>query len=106
MNEIHFQTLRLIERQPELTQRELAAELGVSVGKANYVLAALIEKGLIKARNFKNSRNKIAYAYYLTPSGIEEKARTTVSFLKRKMHEYEQMKREIEELKQEMEGKS
>lgn len=112
MNEIHFQTLRLIERQPELTQRELAVELGVSVGKANYVLAALIEKGLIKARNFKNSRNKAAYAYYLTPAGIEEKAHVTVSFLKRKMHEYEQMKREIEELKQElklkkeMEGKS
>ncbi|MBW7856872.1 MAG: MarR family EPS-associated transcriptional regulator [Leptonema sp. (in: Bacteria)] len=106
MNEIHFQTLRLLERQPELTQRELAVELGVSVGKANYVLAALIDKGLIKARNFKNSRNKVAYAYYLTPSGIEEKARITVSFLKRKMHEYEQMKREIEELKQEMEGKS
>lgn len=105
MNEIHFQTLRLIERRPELTQRELAAELGVSVGKANYVLAALIEKGLIKARNFKNSRNKIAYAYYLTPSGIEEKARITVSFLKRKVHEYEQMKQEIEELKQEMEEK-
>lgn len=100
--EIHFQVLRLLERRPELTQRELADELGVSVGKANYVLKALIEKGLVKARNFKNSRNKAAYAYILTPAGIEEKARVAVRFLRRKMEEYETIRKEIEELKREV----
>ncbi len=99
--ETHFQVLRLLERRPDLTQRELADELGVSVGKANYVLNALIERGLVKARNFKNSRNKAAYAYILTPAGIEEKARVTVRFLKRKMEEYEIIRNEIEELKKE-----
>lgn len=99
--ETHFQVLRLLDRRPELTQRELADELGVSVGKANYVLNALIERGLVKARNFKNSRNKAAYAYILTPAGIEEKARVTVRFLKRKMEEYEIIRNEIEELKKE-----
>lgn len=100
--ETHFQVLRLLERRPDLTQRELADELGVSLGKANYVLNALIEKGLVKARNFKNSRNKAAYAYFLTPAGIEEKARITVRFLKRKMDEYEQIRKEIEELREEV----
>jgi EPS-associated MarR family transcriptional regulator len=100
--EIHFQVLRLLERRPELTQRELADELGVSVGKANYVLKALIQKGLVKARNFKNSRNKAAYAYILTPAGIEEKARVAVRFLRRKMEEYEKIHKEIEELKREV----
>lgn len=101
-DDTHFQVLRLLDRRPELTQRELADELGVSLGKANYVLNALIEKGLVKARNFKNSRNKAAYAYFLTPAGIEEKARITVRFLRRKMDEYELIKREIEELKREV----
>ncbi|EHQ07546.1 MarR family EPS-associated transcriptional regulator [Leptonema illini] len=101
-DETHYQVLRLLDRRPELTQRELADELGVSVGKANYVLNALIEKGLVKARNFKNSRNKAAYAYFLTPAGIEEKGRVAVRFLRRKMEEYEQIKREIEELKKEL----
>jgi len=101
-DETHYQVLRLLDRRPELTQRELADELGVSVGKANYVLNALIEKGLVKARNFKNSRNKSAYAYFLTPAGMEEKARVTVRFLRRKMDEYEQIKKEIEELKKEL----
>lgn len=102
LDETHYQVLRLLDRRPELTQRELADELGVSVGKANYVLNALIEKGLVKARNFKNSRNKSAYAYFLTPAGMEEKARVTVRFLRRKMDEYEQIKKEIEELKKEL----
>lgn len=85
-----------------MTQRELAFELGFSVGKANYVLKALIERGLVKARNFKNSRNKAAYAYYLTPVGMEEKARVTLRFLKRKMEEYEVIRIEIEDLKREV----
>lgn len=101
-DETHFRALRLLARRPELTQRELAHELGVSLGKANYVLKALIEKGLVKARNFKNSRNKAAYAYVLTPAGIEEKARITVRFLRRKMDEYERIKGEIEELRKEV----
>lgn len=100
-DETHFQALRLLDRRPDLTQRELADALGISLGKANYVLNALIEKGFVKARNFKNSRNKAAYAYFLTPAGVEEKARATMRFLKRKMEEYERIKREIEELKKE-----
>ena len=85
-----------------MTQRQLAQQLGVSLGKANYCLKALIDKGLIKARNFKNSDNKRAYLYVLTPKGIEEKSRISVSFLKRKMDEYERLKTEIEDLKREV----
>ena len=103
-DEIHYKVLRVIESRPDITQRELASELGVSLGKINYCLQALIEKGLVKANNFKNNKNKRAYAYLLTPSGIEEKARITVRFLKRKMDEYEELKHEIEQLKQEVES--
>jgi len=78
------------------------AQLGVSLGKANYCLKALIDKGFIKARNFKNSDNKRAYLYVLTPRGIEEKSRISVSFLRRKMDEFESLRREIEELKAEV----
>ena len=73
--EIQLKVLRSLEENPEITQRELAAELGVSLGKTNYCLKALIEKGWVKANNFKNSNNKAAYAYLLTPRGLEEKAR-------------------------------
>jgi EPS-associated MarR family transcriptional regulator len=100
--DVRFHVLRLIQREPELTQRELADRLGVSLGKANYLLNALIEKGLIKARNFKNSKNKAAYAYILTPDGIDEKARVAVRFLRRKEQEYEELRREIEELGREL----
>ena len=100
--EIHLKVLRQIEQNPEITQRELAEVLGVSLGKANYCLKALIERGLVKARNFKNSHNKWAYWYKLTPQGIEAKARITARFLKRKMHEYEALKREIEDLEREV----
>jgi EPS-associated MarR family transcriptional regulator len=103
MNEdVHYQVLKIIETEPEITQRELAKELGVSVGKANYCLKALIDKGWVKANNFKNSNNTLAYIYKLTPNGIEQKARITVSFLKRKMHDYEELKQEIEMLKNEV----
>ena len=100
--EIHLKVLRQIEQNPEITQRELAEVLGVSLGKANYCLKALIERGLVKARNFKNSHNKRAYWYKLTPQGIEAKARITARFLKRKMHEYEALRREIEDLEREV----
>ncbi len=101
-HEIHLKVLRRLEEKPDITQRQLALQLGVSLGKANYCLRALIDKGFIKARNFKNSDNKRAYLYVLTPHGIEEKSRISVSFLKRKMDEYEQLRREIEELQEEV----
>jgi EPS-associated MarR family transcriptional regulator len=100
-DETHLRALRLLEANPELSQRELAEALGVSLGKANYCLKALLERGLIKVRNFRNSRNKAAYAYYLTPEGMRRKAGLTAGFLKRKIDEYEALKREIELLKTE-----
>ena len=103
MNEdVHYHVLKLIESNPEITQRELAKELGVSVGKANYCLKALIDKGWVKANNFKNSNKKLAYFYILTPSGLEQKTKITVNFLKRKMHDYEALKKEIAILKDEV----
>ena len=101
-DEIHFRVLRIIEANPEITQRELANELGVSLGKINYCLKALIEKGWVKANNFKNNKNKLAYLYILTPKGIEQKASITAQFLKRKISEYEELKLEIERLKHEL----
>ena len=102
MEDTHLRLLRLLEARPELSQRDLARELGTSLGKVNYCLNALIDKGLVKVRNFRNSNNKLAYAYLLTPRGIESKATITVRFLKRKMAEYETLKAEIEQLKHEV----
>ena len=101
-NETHYQVLKLIEAQPEISQRDLAKELGISLGKTNYCLKALIDKGWVKANNFKNSNNKLAYFYVLTPTGLEQKAIITRNFLQRKMQEYEALKQEIEQLKQEV----
>ena len=100
--EIHLKVLRHLENDPEITQRELAKKLGISLGKANYCLKALIDKGLVKTGNFKNSNNKISYLYLLTPKGIEEKSRITIHFLKRKIDEYEELRREIDELQKEV----
>ena len=100
--ETHYRVLRHIEANPEITQRELASELGVSVGKVNYCIKALIQKGWVKARNFTNNKNKAAYAYLLTPQGIEQKAQITVRYLKSKMAEYEALKQEIAELQSEV----
>jgi len=102
MDEAHYRLLRLLDSSPNLTQRELARELGVSLGKVNYCISALIEKGWVKARNFRNNNNKLSYAYLLTPRGIEHKATITVDFLRRKMAEYESLKKEIAELRREM----
>ena len=103
MNEdIHYRVLKLLAESPQTTQRELAVALGVSLGKTNYCLRSLIEKGWIKASNFKNSKKKMAYVYLLTPRGIEEKAGMTLRFLRRKMSEYEALKMEIDELKTEL----
>ena len=100
--EIHLKLLRYLEEKPDVTQRELAKVLGVSLGKANYCLQALISKGLVKARNFKNSANKRAYLYVLTPKGMEAKVRISVRFLRQKKEEYETLKSEIEQLKAEL----
>ena len=102
MDDAHYRLLRLLDSKPELTQRELAREMGVSLGKVNYCVSALIEKGWVKARNFRNSNHKLAYAYLLTPSGIEQKAVITVQFLRRKVAEYEALKKEIAELSREV----
>jgi EPS-associated MarR family transcriptional regulator len=91
-----------LEENPDATQRELANALGVSLGKANYCVKALIEKGFIKARNFKNSDSKRAYLYVLTPQGIEAKAKISVHFLKRKIKEYEALRAEIDQLQHEI----
>ena len=100
--ETNLKLLRHLEENPDVTQRELAKELGVSLGKANYCLKALINKGQIKAKNFKNNANKRAYLYVLTPKGIEAKARISMRFLQRKMEEYEALRQEIEQLKTEL----
>jgi len=101
--DIRLDLLRKLEINPEYTQRELSREMGVSLGKVNYCMKKLTEKGLIKLTNFTHNPNKVGYAYLLTPSGIEEKTRLTFSFLKRKVVEYEILKKEIEELKFESE---
>ena len=97
-----YRLLKLLQDNPELSQRQLAEELGVSVGKVNFCLRALLARGLVKVQNFRNSSNKLAYAYYLTPKGAREKIRTTAGFLQRKLKEYEAMEKEIEELKREV----
>jgi EPS-associated MarR family transcriptional regulator len=101
--EVRYRLLKLLEPNPQLSQREVARELGISVGKVNYCLKALIDRGWIKAGNFKNSANKTAYMYLLTPRGIEEKTRVTTRFLQTKMQEYEALKTEIEQLRREAE---
>ena len=101
--DIRLDLLLKLESSPEYTQRELSREMGVSLGKVNYCMKKLTEKGLIKITNFKQNPNKIGYAYLLTPRGIEEKAKLTISFLKRKVIEYEVLKKEINELKLESE---
>ena len=100
-DEYRYKILKMIAAKPNITQRELARELGVSLGRANFCLKALIEKGLLKATNFKNSQNKLAYVYLLTPYGIEEKSSITVRFLKAKLQEHAQLQSEINMLIQE-----
>jgi len=95
--------LKTLENNPSLSQRDLAKCLGVSLGKVNFCLNALVEKGCLKVNNFRNSDNKLAYAYLLTPRGAEEKARITVYFLKYKMQEHERLRAEIEDLRREAE---
>ena len=97
--DVHFRVLHLLEEQPELTQRELAKKLGISLGGVNYCLKALIEIGHIKAGNFSKNPNKTLYLYILTPQGVAEKAKLTTSFLRRKLAEYKALKKEIETIR-------
>ena len=103
-SEAHYLLLRLLQTKPHLSQRALARELGISLGKINYCIAAVIEKGWVKAQNFRDSQNKRAYAYVLTPRGIEEKAALATRFLRRKLEEYDSLKREIAQLERETSG--
>ena len=101
-DELRLRVLRALEANPELSQRQLAAELGVSLGGVNYALKALIERGFVKADNFRKSGSKVAYLYVLTPKGIAEKSSLAAAFLGRKLEEYEVLKQEIEALKGEV----
>jgi MarR family transcriptional regulator, temperature-dependent positive regulator of motility len=100
-DDMDYQLLRQLNREPAASQRGLAVRLGVSVGKVNYCLRALVDKGWVKANNFRRSDNKFAYAYLLTPAGIEAKARLTRRFLKHKLAEFDRLRNEIEQLRQE-----
>lgn len=101
-DEIRYRLLSYIEEHPSATQRQVAHALGVSIGKANYCLKALVEKGWVKVRNFRNSNNKSAYLYALTPRGIEEKIEVTCAFLRRKRDEYDRLAEEIARLADEV----
>lgn len=94
-NNDHFEVLRKIQKKPDSTQRELADSLGFSLGKLNYCIKALQQKGLIKIKNFQKNPNKINYLYVLTPKGISQKTKLTINFMKKKMKEYDELKKEL-----------
>ena len=100
--ELNLRALKVLEQNPNLSQRELSAELGVSLGKAHYVLKSLVELGFVKLDNFRRSDNKLGYAYLLTPRGVKEKAAITIRFLARKQEEYKRLKQEIKQLEVEV----
>lgn len=102
--ETHYKLLRLLEANPELSQRQLAEELGISLGSTNYALRAVLERGWVKAKKFKRSDNKRAYVYRLTPSGIKKKAQLAYRYLQKKRQEHAALWREIEELRVEVES--
>jgi EPS-associated MarR family transcriptional regulator len=101
---LDFELLYLLEREPGLSQREIAKRLGISVGRANYCLKALLDKGALKLANFKASSNKLGYVYVLTPSGIAARAALTARFLQRKLADYERLRQQIETLQQSLDG--
>jgi EPS-associated MarR family transcriptional regulator len=100
-DETHFRVMRILQDNPDLTQRELAQKLGISLGGLNYCLNALVDKGFVKVSNFQQSKNKFKYVYMLTPQGFAEKVSMTSRFLRRKMDEYDALKGEIEALQKE-----
>jgi EPS-associated MarR family transcriptional regulator len=101
----HFEVLRKVEKNPKSTQRELAKDLGLSLGKLNYCLKALKDKGLIKINNFKRNENKERYFYILTPKGLVEKTKLTLNFMQRKMQEYDELKKDLEREKRKRSNK-
>ncbi|MHB8110069.1 MAG: MarR family EPS-associated transcriptional regulator [Syntrophorhabdaceae bacterium] len=101
MNEAQFRTLRELSEEKQISQRDLSKKIGLSLGSVNFILKELIKKGFVKAQRFKNSNNKAAYIYILTPQGIQEKMELTQYFLQLKREEYERLKKEIEELQKE-----
>ena len=101
-----LQLLKLLQDEPQMSQRDLAQAMGVSLGKANYCLKALMDKGLVKFGNFRKNPDKAQYAYLLTPAGLEEKSRITMAFLRRKIAEYEALEREIEQLRGDLKNRS
>ena len=103
--EMRYKLMRLLEANPGMSQRNVARELGISLGRVNYCVQALISKGWIKAQHFKNSQNKAAYMYLLTPRGIEAKASLTMRFLQIKLQEYESLRAEIEQIRHEAEAR-
>ena len=103
-DDTHIRIMRILQENPDLTQRELADQLGMSLGGLNYCLKALINKGFVKMQNFHSSKNKFKYVYLLTPQGVAEKVMLTSRFLKRKMEEYEALKVEIKALKSEVDA--
>ena len=105
-DEVRFKLLKLFEGDPRLSQRDIARELGISLGKVNYCVNSLVEKGWIKVSNFKNSKNKSAYMYLLTRRGIEQKAAVTARFLQRKLEEHAALTAEIEQIRDEAERES
>lgn len=100
---IHYRLLKMLSKEPNVTQRDMAKRMGISLGKMNYCVTELAAKGWIKIIRFKSAKNKIPYTYPLTPKGLEEKARMTLSFLKRNLSEYEEIKKQIRELHYEVE---
>jgi EPS-associated MarR family transcriptional regulator len=100
----HLKVLRVLQAKPHISQRDLAAELGVSLGKTNFCLKALLDKGLVKMQSFKQSQNKLAYAYLLTPAGMAQKVELTTMFLRRKQQEFVELKAEIDKLQLEVAG--
>ena len=101
-DELRYKLLKALEQNPNLSQRAMAKELGISLGKVNFCLNALLDVGWVKAQNFKNSDNKLRYAYVLTPKGIEEKSNVTVRFLQRKLEEYADIELEINQIRKEL----
>ncbi|MET0536000.1 MAG: MarR family EPS-associated transcriptional regulator [Steroidobacter sp.] len=99
--DVHYKLMRLLDANPGMSQRDVARALGMSLGKVNYCLHALVERGWVKASRFRNSRNKAGYMYLLTPRGIEQKAQLAVDFLRMKMREYETLRAEIEQIRSE-----
>jgi EPS-associated MarR family transcriptional regulator len=100
--EIQFEVLRRLQQTPKVSQRTLSKDLGVGLGTINFCFQALVEKGLVKMQNFSQSKSKLRYAYLLTPAGVAEKSKLTAEFLRRKVGEYEVLRREIDELKSEI----